>query len=163
MLSFEEAKEKALRAISIKRYTKKEISDKLKKLGASEDIVCDVLLWAEEYGFLNDEEYAKSYILNALNTKKHGLRKIKFELSNKGIDRFIIEDVLFELENNNLIDEEKNIKILLEKRLCNLPDKKETDSAVRFLISRGYDFRNIKKCISEYISDIDLGDDDFGE
>ncbi len=163
MLSFDEAKEKALRAISVKRYTKKELADKLKKQGVSEEVSEDVVAWATEYGFLNDVEYAKSYILNALNVKKQGLRKIKFELEAKGIDRFLFEDVVFELEGDNGIDEEKNIMSLLEKRLKDINNRKEIDKTVRFLISRGFDYGKIKKCVASYVNDFDLGDEDFAQ
>ena len=94
-MEFEKAKEKALGFISRRRLSKKELSDKLAKSGVSDKTAEEVVLWAEEYGFLNDFEYAKSYISDALNIKKHGLKKIRFDLKNKGIDDFTIDDALF--------------------------------------------------------------------
>lgn len=160
MLDFEKAKEKALSALSRRRYTKKEITDKLKKCGADDEVSEKVVEWAVSYGFLNDEEYVKSYISDAVNIKKYGMRKIKFELLRKGIDKFVLEDVLFEMDP---IDETDNIKNILEKRLKNKDDRKEADRVIRYLISRGFEFNDIKKCIAVYDGDGELGDDDFGE
>lgn len=157
-MEFEKAKEKALGFISRRRLSKKELSDKLAKSGVSDKTAEEVVLWAEEYGFLNDFEYAKSYISDALNIKKHGLKKIRFDLKNKGIDDFTIDDALFDMGE---IDETKAIKEIISKRLDDIADRKKTDKIIRFLASRGFAFSDIKKCLNEYVSDIEFGDDEF--
>ncbi len=157
-MDFEKAKEKAIGFISRRRLSKKELSDKLTKASFSDETVGKVILWAEEYGFLNDFEYAKSYISDAVHIKKHGMRKIRFDLKNKGIDDFIIDDVLFEMDE---IDETKAIKDIIAKRLDDVSDRKKTDKVIRFLVSRGYRFSDIKKRLNEYVSDIEFGDDEF--
>lgn len=157
-MNFEEAKNKALGFLSRKRLAKKELEEKLIKSGASESVAQEISQWAEEYGFIDDFEYAKSYIADASAIKKHGMRKIRFDLIRKGISEFVIDDVLFETGG---MDEKENIRGIIEKRLSDVRDKKQTDKVIRFLVSRGYSFSDIKKCISEYVSDIQFGDDEF--
>ena len=159
-MDFEKAKEKALGFISRRRLAKKELADKLCKAGFDEDTVEKVCLWAEEYGFINDLEYAKSYISDCVNIKKHGMKKIRFDLKGKGIDDFTIDDALFEMGE---IDETKAIKDIIAKRLDDISDRKKTDKVIRFLVSRGYSFSDIKRVLGEYISDIQFGDDEFDE
>lgn len=156
-MNFDEAKNKALGFLSRRRLSKKELEDKLLRTFDEETIKC-VLSWAEEYGFLDDVEYAKSYISDALRIKKHGIKKIRFDLLRKGISEFIIDDVLFEMGD---VDETDNIKSIIEKRLSDAADKKQTDKVIRFLISKGYKFSDIKKCISDYAFDTQFGDDEF--
>ena len=157
-MNVDEAKNKELGVLSRKRLAKKELYEKLIRAGAGEEIAKAVLTWAEEDGFVNDFEYAKSYISDASNLKKHGMKKIRFDLSRKGISEFLIDDVCFELGE---YDETENIKSIIEKKLLDVNDKKQTDKVIRFLVSRGYSFSDIKKCINDYVSDIQFGDDEF--
>ena len=159
-MDFEKAKEKALGFISRRRLAKKELADKLYKSGFDEETVERVSLWAEEYGFINDFEYAKSYISDCVNIKRHGMKRIRFDLKNKGIDEFTIDDALFEMGE---IDETEAIKDIIAKRLDDVSDRKKTDKVIRFLVSRGYKFSDIKKVLGEYISDLQFGEDGFDE
>lgn len=157
-MNFEEAKNKALAYLARRRLSKKELCDKLKKAGAEDEICSEIANWAEEYGFINDFEYAKSYIADASSIKKYGMKKIRFELLRRGIDDFIIEDVLYELGER---DESENICEIIEKKLDDPNDRKKVDKVIRFLVSRGYKFSDIKKCMDEYIINAEFGDDEF--
>lgn len=155
-MEFEELKNKALGHLSRRRHSKKELRDKLLKKTTNESEINEVILWAEEYGFLNDTEYARSYVLE--NQKKYGIKKIKFELKRRGIDEFLIEDLLFEMEKT---DERKAISAHLRKKLPLPYDKRQLDKAIRFLISRGYSFSDIRAALSEYGFEEEFGDDEF--
>jgi osmotically-inducible protein OsmY len=86
MDEFEAVKKKAASILSRRYHTKKELADKLKRANYNEHIIADVLEWAAQYGFVDDCEYARLFITDAINIKKHGRRRIAQALSFKGIE-----------------------------------------------------------------------------
>ena len=56
------------------------------------------ILFLLEYGYLNDEEYAKNYYNSHI--KKDGIKKIKYNLTVKGIS----DDILASLEQNEEVE-----------------------------------------------------------
>lgn len=83
---------KALRYLSVKDYTKKQMYDKLAK---SEDLSKEqletLMKLLEERKLINDEAYASEYISQQLN-HGHGVRKSLLKLKSKGIDAQVIDD-----------------------------------------------------------------------
>ena len=112
------AKDQALKYLSYRQRSKKEILDKLKKNGFEEDIIEDTLIYLEDYGLVDDVEFAKSFMRDKINLNKFGPTRIKYELYKKGIDESIIEDVLDD-------DDEYNRALTLAKK--KLPSYKNDD------------------------------------
>ena len=54
-----------------------------------------VIAFLKEFGYIDDFEYAVSYIEYAAG-KGHGARRIKDEMRRRGIDRNTIEDAFYE-------------------------------------------------------------------
>ncbi len=154
---FENAKKKSLDLLARKRYAKNELLNKLLKYDINESAAEAACIWAEQYGFLNDFEYAKSYISDAVRVKKKGIRKIFYELYLKGIDKNTAEDALSEIKDE--INIQENIDSLIKKRLKDPGDKKQLQSTVRFLLSRGYEFSDIKNGIKEYTEEFEFEQD----
>ena len=103
------------------------------------------------------KRYAKSYISDAVRVKKKGIRKIFYELYLKGIDKNTAEDALSEIKDE--INIKENIDSLIKKRLKDPGDKKQLQSTVRFLLSRGYEFSDIKNGIKEYTEEFEFEQD----
>lgn len=81
----------ALRLISFKDRTEKEIKDRLLQKGFSEEEAEGELCFLHEYGYINDEVYAKSFAADAVNLKKWGRQRIVRELCRRGIDKCTAE------------------------------------------------------------------------
>lgn len=157
---FNKAKNKALGCLARRMHTKKELVDKLVRYGIDRDIAIEVALWAEEYGFIDDAEYARVYINECINSKKYGTRRIKQALIYKGIDANTIEDIMCEFE----FDEGEALVPLVEKKLAGNFERKNIDKAVRHFIAKGYSYSDIKSAIGQIKDDIELaGSDDFEE
>lgn len=156
--NFDKAKNKALGVLARRMHTKKELVDKLVRGGFDEDIACEVSLWAEEYGFINDEEYTRMYIGECMNSKKYGVRRIKQALLFKGVDANTIEDVLCETE----FDEAESLEPLVQKKLSGNYERKNIDKVVRHFMGKGFSYPDIKRAIEHVKSDIELdGGDEF--
>ena len=140
-LTFDEAKDKALRLLEFRSHSERELSDKLKRAGAKEEDIDEILEFCRNYGFLDDRKYAIAKDLK--NLKKYGKRRIKSELYSKGIDAEYVEEAVSYLDE----DEEDMLLPLVEKRLKGDFEKKNIDKCIRYFMYRGYGFSDIKNCI----------------
>ena len=57
-LTFDEAKDKALRLLEFRSHSERELSDKLKRAGAKEEDIDEILEFCRNYGFLDDRKYS---------------------------------------------------------------------------------------------------------
>lgn len=143
------AKDQALKYLGYRQRSKKEIVDKLKKMGFEEDIIEDALIYLEEYGLVNDVEFAKSFMRDKINLNKFGPTRIKYELYKKGIDENIVEEVLEE------DDDEYSRALTLAKK--KLPSYKNDDKNAiyrklgGFLQRKGYSYDCISKILRELV------------
>lgn len=142
-LTFDEAKDKALRLLEFRSHSERELSDKLKRAGAKEEDIEEVLDFCRNYGFLDDRKYAIAKAKDLKNLKKYGKRRIKSELYSKGIDAEYVEEAVSYLDE----DEEDMLLPLVEKRLKGDFEKKNIDKCIRYFMYRGYSFSDIKNCI----------------
>lgn len=149
LLTFEQTKDKALRLLSFRAHSEKELADKLRRNGASEDNIHKVLDFARQYHFVNDAEYAKMLARDLTHLKKYGLNRVRMELRRKGIDEEHIEEAVSGLD----IDSETILLPLLEKRLKGNLEKKNIDKAIRYFLYRGYSFQDIQHCIKQLKTD----------
>lgn len=142
-LTFEEAKDKALRLIEFRTHSERELTDKLKRAGAKDEDIEEILVFCREYHFVDDRRYAIAKAKDLKNIKKYGKRRIKAELYHKGIDAEFVEEAISYLDE----DEEDMLLPLVEKKLKGDFEKKNIDKCIRYFIYRGYGFSEIKNCI----------------
>lgn len=139
------------------RKTEKELTQKLQERGYLPKIVDYVLEKTKDYNFVNDEEYANSYL--DFNKHKKGLKMLKYELKNKGVDEKIID--------NLELDEKKEleyISTLIEKFFKNKDVTRENvQKLYRHLLSKGFDYDSAKCALSAFQQqlDEDFSDNDF--
>ncbi|MGN0107758.1 MAG: regulatory protein RecX [Hominilimicola sp.] len=142
-LTFEQAKDKALRLLEFRSHSEKELTDKLKRAGAKEYDIEEILEFCRNYGFVDDRSYAVRKARDLKNLKKYGLQRIKAELYSKGIPAEYVEEAVSEIDD----DEEEVLLPLVEKKLKGDFEKKNIDKCIRYFLYRGYNFRDIKSCI----------------
>jgi len=155
------AKEIAYRFISYKPRTLKEVSDKLKAKGFQSDLVSKVVEELKNYGFINDLEYARNFVLNRSRSKTLGELALRRELLSKGISSEIVDEVLSEREN--LIDEFEIAFDLAQGKLKQIKSlkkrKKGRDEYKRriyeFLLRRGFKFETINRVMREVFDDFE--------
>ncbi len=144
-VSFRRAYNKSLDLLSRRPYGVKELIKKLQEKGhekQSAQKACDRLL---ELGLLNDEEYARILANDLLERKNYSIKRIKQELSFRGIDREIVENTVLSLDN----DAENRIILVVEKKYKNkLNDEKGRKRAVDGLLRLGYSYSDIKSALN---------------
>jgi len=141
--------EYALKLISRKRYTQKEIEKKLKgKEFAKGDDIEKVIARLKEYKYINDDEYAKDFIDNRARFAPRGKRLMAFELRKKGVSKEIVKKAIFESD----IDELELAKQILKRKqntLKKLTDQKRKEKIFMILASKGFNFDTIYKVADE--------------
>ena len=97
----EDVKEKALRVLGFRSHSEYELREKLCQFGGDEEDINFAVEFCKEYGFLNDESYAKDLARDLNNLKKYGKHRIKAELLKRGINSEYVEAAHFEVEDNS--------------------------------------------------------------
>ena len=137
------ALDKALTHISATRKTEKQVRDFLREKGYLSDVIDYVLEKMQEYGFVDDSEYAEAYVEFAGGKK--GSRLIKTELRKKGIAQEKIDDALDGLSEEMQVE---TAGAILQKYLRNKERSRETlQKAYRYLISKGFSYDTAKSAM----------------
>jgi len=139
--------------LSIRNRSEKEMRDYLTKKKASEEIIEKIIASLTEKKFLNDEVFARSWVLNRARLKPKGKAFLKFELRQKGITDEIIAKVLQEVQEE-IPDELTQAKSLIDKRMERMKGvtREEIYQKVGgFLARRGFNWEVIKKAIDSYL------------
>lgn len=147
-LTREETKEKALRLLEFRSHSEYELKQKLLRAGAEAADIESAVEFLNAYGFLDDQKYAKAKAKELAALKKFGKKRIAADLRNRGIDAEIIDAAVSELEH----DEFEMLLPLVRKKMRGDFEKKSVDRTLRYCITKGYKFEDIKKCI-EIIKD----------
>ena len=136
------AMSKAIKYMGGALKTKKQIRDYLKKKEYALPTIDYVIDKMVEYKYLDDEAYARSFMLTY--SSKYGKLKLKSQLRLKGVSESIIDNLLEEE-----IEIEDSLESVAEKYLKNKEiNEKNIVKLARFLSSRGYEFDKINGYIS---------------
>jgi len=136
-------KQRALSFLSRRLHSERELLIKLKGKSYDERLIKIVLNDLKIASFLDDKNFAFSYVEEKLKRKKWGINKIRAALFSKGVSSNIIDEAISEFDNteNNieLVNELARKKLeQLKKR--NLDEKKIYPKVIAFLLSRGFDY-----------------------
>lgn len=145
---------KALDILAQREHCHREVITKLMQRGYSREVAEEATDRLSEYGYLDDERFARLYAKELKEKKKYGKARIKQELFRKGIDRDIIDTVLSETDENS---EEEIKELLLKKYPAFSSDEKIRNRAINALIRYGYPIGEIKKAMLS----IESNDEDY--
>lgn len=130
-MSFEVAKNKAIKYVGISRKTEQEVYRKLKTQGFDEDIIVEVIEYLKELGYINDDDYVDAYIRQCMRLLDYSTYEIRQKLLQKGINKYIIDDKVGTLEESDYND--LLLNKLLNGKCKNMDDLKKK----QYLFRRG--------------------------
>ena len=93
----ERNKQQALRYLTVRMRSEKEMRDYMLKKHVTTDEIDEFIDYLYHYQYLDDEQFARAFVRDKLHFHPCGRHKLIFALKEKGLDAFIIEDVLEEL------------------------------------------------------------------
>ena len=146
----ETAKKRAMYLLGGKDYSKKELMDKLLKNYSREN--CEkAVAQMEEYGFLDDERYAKKLARQYIEVRKYGKSRAKMMMIQKGLGSALADEALEQYTSDDMIDE---IVSIIEKKYYDrlfeegLEGRKEMQKVMAALARRGYGYEDIKNAVA---------------
>lgn len=145
---YSKAKDIALKFLSYKARSEKEVRDKLVSKEVESMTIDRVIEFLKRYDYINDEKFANSYVRERIRLKLEGRKKLVYDLRQKGIKQEIIDHVL----DNTDIDEIDQAIQLLEKKVHDKTelDIKEKQRIYQFLLRKGFSYDIIKKAFDLY-------------
>lgn len=146
----------AVQFLAKRKRTEAEVRKYLQEKEAVESVIREVILKLYEYKFLDDEDYALSYVRTQMNTADKGPDVIKRELQQRGVDEPLIDKAMSEYPF------ERQFEIALQ--LCEkCAGKNQRDSKrvlkqkmEQLLLRKGFPYDMIASVIAE----LDLDKDD---
>lgn len=144
------ARARAMNLLKSRRYTEKQLTDKLLAGGYSREIAGDALAYVKSFHYVDDAGYAYDYIV--CHMERHSMKEIEQKLMLKGIGREITRAAAQELaENSMLIEEETMIRRLLEKKHYNPEeaDEKQKQRIYAYFYRKGFSPQQVRRVIEE--------------
>ncbi|MBR6736879.1 MAG: RecX family transcriptional regulator [Clostridia bacterium] len=140
---YRSALDSALTLVSKAYKTEKQVKDKLLKKGYLEEIVLKVIQKLKEYGYVNDEDYAKRYV-NSVSGK--GKKLIKLELIKKGVTGDALESAVSSIEGQL-----ESAKQVAEKYLKNKEiNRQNLLKCYKYLLSKGFSYDDAKSVVNAF-------------
>lgn len=147
--SFAQAKIAAFRLLKIRNRSEKELRDRLKQNRFSEEIITQAIEYLTHVKLIDDRQFTKNWI-NTRLIKPLGLRRISFELQQKGIDQELLKEELACLKES--YPESAIVETLAKQRAHrykNIDKMKLRRRVFDFLARRGFTIEAIQKAIQK--------------
>ncbi len=142
---FDKEKTKVLKYILYKKRSEYEIRNKFSK-SIEENLLDDIIEYLKEAKYIDDGQYIEKTINNFMILKNLSIKEIQYKLISKGLNKNLIEDYIYNANeelNNYEIKSAKNI-IYKKSNTMELEDIKV------YLIKKGYKIENINSAIEQY-------------
>ncbi len=146
-INFRAAKNYALKYLSYKLRTEKEVRMKLQDDGFDSDSIEKALEELTALGYINNKIFVQKYVYDRSKLKPKSKKLIKMELLGKGIQEDIIDEVL----NDWNVDEASVAESLVKRKFgkYDLEDEKIKRKAYMFLKHRGFSHDVIESAIGK--------------
>ena len=109
----------------------------------------DIVVHLIQYGFLNEERYARSFTRGKFYSKKWGKLRIQRELKARGLTDYNIEAGLSEITDDDYCD---TLNLLAEKKQATIKEKnpyKAKAKLANFLLYRGFEPELVYEIVDE--------------
>lgn len=154
-----QARESAIRLLSYRARSEKEIRDRLRKKGFGSSTADEVLDSLLKSGLVNDQEFARAFAHDKLLKKPMGRVMLKQELRRKGISKETIEQVLSEAYGSE--DEDQYAFELATKRIklsqssfARLDPLKQRKRLSDYLARRGFNWETVAKAVERVLGEV---------
>lgn len=146
-----ECREYAVKLLSVKDRTERELRERLEKKGYSAEEIDDAVAVMTEYNYIDDRSYAEKYVSDGINLRGHGFGRIKTELLRRGVSREIADEVIENAKQTAELDPKERIEETLEHRFsgADLGNPKERNRIFGYFARRGFSPRDIWAAIND--------------
>ena len=138
------AREKALEILSRRPMSRAELRKKLLEKDIDEDTADYCVAWLAEHSLIDEDAYAAS-IARHYSAKGYGARRIKTELSKRGISREMWDEAVFSASDNS-----DKIRKFIASRLTDPSDRAEVGKVSQALYRRGLTWEEIRSALEQF-------------
>ncbi len=139
-----DARRRAVNIISAATVSGRELSDRLRRKGASEADAAEAVQWLEELNLVDDKKTARQIVERGIR-RGYGEHRIRQTLYEKKIPRELWDEAL-----SALPPPEGPIDDYLRANLSGMPDRKELKRVSDALLRRGFGWSDIRSGLSRY-------------
>ena len=143
--------------LSRRTHARYELKTKALRKGYPADTVQQLLQKLEENGWVNDEEFAQSFVHDKFKFQRWGPVKIRSKLRSLGISQGIIERVLQGIEEN--IDDFHVLKQLVVKRKAHFLREQDLQKRKRkvanYLLRKGFSSDTVFNCLEQLLKELE--------
>lgn len=142
---FKRAKLRALHLLNAMGRTEKQLRQKLKENDYTEEIIERTLQYVKSFGYVNDFEYARSFILNRKDKKSR--KELYLQLSQKGVSSDVLDEIFEECYDDSSAREA--ISIILQKKKYNpeTATPKDTQKILSYLTRKGFSYEDVRQLL----------------
>ncbi|WP_018663852.1 recombination regulator RecX [Heyndrickxia acidiproducens] len=139
----------AIQFLSYRMRSEKEVRDDLRKKEFGPEVIREVILKLYEMQYLDDAEFAASFVRTQMNTTHKGLGVIERELRQKGIAPVHIEKALQAFNTEKQVDHALVLAQKLAKKHAKLSEKILKQKVEQGLLRKGYPSGIIRMAMDE--------------
>ncbi|MBI2953260.1 MAG: RecX family transcriptional regulator [Chloroflexi bacterium] len=143
---FQKAMDSALRFLSYRPRSEKEVRQNLARKGFSESFVAKIVARLTDLRLIDDEAFARFWVQNREEHSPRSHRALRFELRAKGVDSDVLEEAI-----EDTADQESSALAAARKKLRALKNLEYNDFRQRlggYLGRRGYDYETTKSVVN---------------
>lgn len=138
----------SLRYLSYRPRSEKEVLDYLKEKSKkaenlTPEIIDEILAKLKEYKFIDDQAFLKFWVESRTKYKRKPLKVVKFELTQKGINRTLIDTYFENIEPKIDLENAKKLAAKKMKFYRNLDERKKKEKVTRYLMGKGFSYDTI--------------------
>ena len=144
-------KDRAMRIISARPMSERELYDRLVEKGESEQNAAACVAYLIGLHFLDDAEYA-AMVVRHYAAKGYGARRVRDELYRRKVPRTLWDEALGQMP-----EQEEEIDRLLRMRLRGVeePDRAHLKKAMDALLRRGFSWDEVRAAVNRYEAEIE--------
>lgn len=124
-----------------------EMLEKMKKWELTDEAQARVMERLIKERYVDDERYARAFVMDKIRYNKWGRRKVEQALWMKRIDKGIQERVLSEVDDEEYVSALRPLLKQKQRSTKAASDYELRQKLIRFALSRGFGFDIIRQCI----------------
>lgn len=142
------ARKKAMDLLTRCDRSEKELRDKLRYAGFSEEAVNHALLYVNRYNYVDDERYAENFV--EFRARDMSNQRLKMELRQRGIEEGLIEEYLDGRKEDEILRNQINKKL----EHTDISDGKKVEKVRASFYRKGFSLSDINGAIKDFIDKI---------
>jgi len=134
----QKAKNYAFLLLKFRPRSEKEIGERLKRKKFDTEVIRETILFLKENGFVDDSYFAKVWLESRIK-RPLGLKKLRAQLRQKGVDKEIIDSQIEEI-SKGYCEEDVVLKLAKDRlnKLKGVEPQKKKNRLYAYLMRRGF-------------------------